>query len=391
MFLPLGDTPNPPGRPWLTWTLVGINVAVFLLISLPAEYRTVDLSDPLLMDYLRSVGARGRIPVQAVQEQVSAYDLFLFRYGYRPWAPTFTSLFSAMFLHAGWLHLGGNMLFLWIFGDNVEYRLGRLNFLLAYISTGICSTLFFGIFSGGPEVTLVGASGAISGVLGLYFFWFPRNRIRTFVFLFPFVMGTYLLPSRLILGFYLIADNLLPFLIDRAGSGGVAHGAHIGGFVAGLVLAYAIDRASGWSFLAEEKRLGKAMGEKAGDLAEALERGDVRSAARLYFSLPGRSERIRFQSRDLIALGEALLEEGRCGQALPVFRRFISERPADCLYGRACLGAGKAMMGLERRTTSAFQYFLSALDAPGSPEVAEEARKYLSRIEWAGRRADRQE
>jgi membrane associated rhomboid family serine protease len=91
----------------------------------------------------------------------------------------------------------------------------------------------------------VGASGAISGVLGCYYLWFPRNRVKTFIFLFPFLMTTVLLPARLVLGVYLILDNLLPFLFNGGAGGGVAHGAHIGGFLGGLGLAYLIDRWGG--------------------------------------------------------------------------------------------------------------------------------------------------
>lgn len=388
MFLPLGDAPNPPGRPWLTWVFIGINVAVFLLVSLPAIHSAVDLKDPHLLDYLRSIGARGRIPAQAISDQVTAYDLFLYRYGFRPSAPSVVGLVSAMFLHGGWMHLCGNMLFLWIFGDNVEYRLGRLNYLLAYLGTGICSSLFFSFFVRGPEVTLIGASGAISGVLGLYYFWFPRNRIRTFVFLFPFVMSTYMIPARFVLGFYLLVDNLLPFLFDSGNSGGVAHGAHIGGFLAGLALAFVMEKAAGMGGAAEpnEKRgEGGSGGRAQGDVIQALKRGDLALAARFYFLLPDSKARSAVDSRDLITLGDFLLRSGQGGQALSVFRKFIAERPSDPLYDRACLGAGKAMFGLERQATSAFQYFLAALDATGNPEVAEEARLSLRAIERLGK------
>jgi membrane associated rhomboid family serine protease len=242
MFLPIGDTPNPRGVPYVNTLLIGVNVAVFLLVSLPLTFARPDLNDPLLFEYLRAIGARGSIPTQTILQQVSAYDLFIFRYGYRPSDPSLTTLFTAMFLHGGWLHLVGNMLFLWIYGDNVEHRLGRTGYLLVYLGSGVAATLFFAVFVPGSDVPMVGASGAISGILGFYYLWFPRNQVKVFIFLFPFIMNTFLLPARLVLGIYLLVDNLFPFLINSGAATGVAHGAHIGGFVAGLALAFGIER-----------------------------------------------------------------------------------------------------------------------------------------------------
>ncbi len=242
MFLPIGDTPNPRTTPHATWLLIGLNVAVFLFVTLPLSGSRVDLNDPLLLDYLRSIGASGSIPAEAILQQVSAYDLTVYQYGYRPGDPSLLSMFSAMFLHAGWMHLLGNMLFLWIFGDNVEHRLGPGRFLLAYLGTGVAATLFFALFAPGSQVPMIGASGAISGVLGLYFLWFPRNKVKVFVF-FIIIFQVVKIPARLVLGFYLVVDNLLPFLLSGTGDGGgVAHGAHIGGFLGGLALAWGIDR-----------------------------------------------------------------------------------------------------------------------------------------------------
>lgn len=242
MFLPYGDTPNPAGTAYVNWFLIGLNVAVFLVISVPLMGARVDLSDPLLIDYLHSIGARGLVSPQDVLQHVRAYDLFVFRYGFRPAEPSLISLFSCMFLHGGWLHLAGNMLFLYIFGNNVEARLGGFSYLLVYLVSGIAATLFFALFVPHSQIPLLGASGAISGVLGFYFLWFPRNRVKTFIFLFPILITTIMLPARLVLGIFLIVDNLLPFLINHGAGAGVAHGAHIGGFLSGLGMAYGIDR-----------------------------------------------------------------------------------------------------------------------------------------------------
>jgi membrane associated rhomboid family serine protease len=191
------------------------------------------------------VGARGQIPAHVILEHVTAYDLFILRYGFRPVDFSVSSLFTSMFLHGGWLHLLGNMLFLYIYGDNVEARLGRIGFILMYLGTGVTATLFFALFVPDSGVPMIGASGAISGVLGCYFIWFPHNHVKTFIFLFPFIMTTVLIPARLVLGFYLLVENLLPFLMDNVGGGGVAHGAHIGGFVAGLGVAYGLRSLGG--------------------------------------------------------------------------------------------------------------------------------------------------
>lgn len=388
MLLPIGDTPNPRGIPYVTYLLIAVNVAVFLLISLPLTSARPDLADPMLLEYLRAMGARGPLSAAEIAKHVTAYDLFVFRYGYRPGDPSLLTLFTAMFLHGGLLHLAGNMLFLWIFGDNVEHRLGRVGYLLAYLATGVAATLFFALFVPGSQVPLVGASGAISGVLGCYFLWFPRNSVKVFFFLFPFFMQTVLVPARWVLGFYLLIDNLLPFLINGGGGSGVAHGAHIGGFLAGAGLAFGIDRLSGLRALDGEPK-GKADGARvpgADDVSRLLRAGEPLLAARTFLALSGRSERMRVAPAEVLAIGEHLLAGGHHPQALSLFRRFIAERPADPLLDRAYLGAGKAMIHHPRGITSAYQYFLAALDVARSEEVAGEARVHLRAIERLGER-----
>ncbi|PLX86326.1 MAG: hypothetical protein C0617_01755 [Desulfuromonas sp.] len=398
MFLPIGDTPNPRGTPIVNYLLIGANVAVFLLLSLPLTASQPDLNDPLLLDYLRALGARGAFSAETLLEQVSAYDLFVFRFGYRPAESSLLTLFSSIFLHGGWMHLAGNMLFLWIFGDNVEHRMGRLGYLLAYLGCGVAATLFFALFVPGSQIPLVGASGAISGVLGLYFLWFPRNRVKTFVFLFPFIMTTFSIPARFVLGFYLVVDNLLPFLASGGGAmSGVAHGAHIGGFLGGLGLAYGMDRLPGRSGQVRSPRLRvvkraprPAPPPETGEvglprrIAERLRSGDRAGAAALYLELGGREGRSRVGSGDLLAIGDFLLASGEYDLALSLFRRYAAERQADPAVDRAYLGAGKALMHKPRCVTSSYQYFLSALDAARTREVAEEARMHLRAIERLG-------
>jgi membrane associated rhomboid family serine protease len=238
MFIPIGDEPNPRHLPVMTVALIALNVAVFLLVSLPLSAQPADPADPLLAQYLRALGQHlpPGVSLSEAARQVTVYDLVVFRYGFRVDAPGLVTLFTSMFLHAGVMHVAGNMLYLWIFGNNVEHRLGHWPFLLWYLVTGAAAVAFHAAFNLGSPLPLVGASGAISGVLGFYLVWFPRNEVKVFIFLFPFIMRVVRIGALWVLGFYLLLDNLLPFLIAPAG-GGVAHGAHIGGFLAGAGVA----------------------------------------------------------------------------------------------------------------------------------------------------------
>jgi len=394
VFIPVGDTPNPPGTPWLTYCLIGLNVAVFFLLSVPLMAQSPDLSDPLLLEFLRSIGLKGAVPESYVLQHFTQYDLFVYHYGFRPAEPGWLTLFSAMFLHANWLHLFGNMLFLWIHGDNVEDRLGRIGFLLAYLLTGIASTLFFSLFSPESNVPMIGASGAISGVLGFYFVWFKRNQVKVFIFLFPIIMNVILIPARIVLGIFLLIDNVVPFLVTSADGGGVAYGAHIGGFLVGALAAFVIDRFSGVQHRLREQA------EKSPEpaatvnaeqglppariIAAHLSRGDYAGAARHYFLLDSRPERLSIRSDTVVALGEYLLGIKAWPEALTLFRRFIAERPDDEEIDRAFLGAGKALFNQPHQEGSAYQYFLSAIDTAESPMLADEARRYLRQIERLG-------
>jgi membrane associated rhomboid family serine protease len=239
VFLPIGDYPNPRGLPWMTVALIAANVAVYLLVTLPLGAERPDPNDPLVREYLRAIAPAlpQDVSVQAVLAELTRYDLFVFDHGFRPAAPGIADLFTSMFLHAGLLHVAGNMLYLWVYGNNVEHRLGPAGFLFWYLATGAAATLFFTLFAENTQVPLVGASGAVSGVLGFYFLWFPGHVVRVFLFLFPFYVGSLYLNARVVLGLYLVVDNLLPFLLSPAGSP-VAHGAHIGGFLAGVIVAW---------------------------------------------------------------------------------------------------------------------------------------------------------
>ena len=151
LILPIGDEPNDPKRvAWMNYALIVMSVAFYVLAL--------------------SKGVSG-----------GGYERFVIRWAYNPADPSVPTLFSSMFMHGDWMHLGGNMLFLWIFGDNVEARLGPLLYLVAYLVLGVVATLVFGIFNAGLDEPLIGASGAISGVQGLYWIACPRHKVKVFV------------------------------------------------------------------------------------------------------------------------------------------------------------------------------------------------------------------
>jgi membrane associated rhomboid family serine protease len=148
-------------------------------------------------------------------------------------------IFISMFLHGGWLHLGGNMLYLWIFGDNIEDRLGHFRYFLFYLLCGVAATLAHAIFNPGSRVPSIGASGAIAGVLGAYILLFPRARVTTLIPIFFFITIREI-PAVIVLGLWFVLQLFVGVtslsVADAASQGGVAYFAHIGGFVAGMIL-----------------------------------------------------------------------------------------------------------------------------------------------------------
>ncbi len=349
MFLPIGDQPNPKGTPFVNYALIAANVAVFALVTLPLMSTPLDPADPATLALLHKVVGDQNLSFLQLRQllaSLSQYDLFLYEWGYRTAAPSAVTLLTAMFLHGGWLHIFGNMLFLWIYGDNVEHRLGPLRYLLAYLGTGVAATLAYSLVAPAGDVPMVGASGAISGVLGLYFVWFPRNKVRLLVVLFPFYFDVWRVNARIVLGFYLLIENLLPFWLTRGQEGGgVAYGAHIGGFVAGLAGAWLLSRASAKRDLS---RAECCEGLSAIEIAErgrrAFQRGDHQAALGLY------------------------------RQAL---QRYPSGPNLDVVF----LGIATVLLYGKRRPTAAFQYLMDALEADPSPEVRAAVGRALRDIE----------
>jgi rhomboid family protein len=160
--------------------------------------------------------------------------------------PFWSTLLTSMFLHGGWMHLGGNMLYLWIFGDNLEKVMGAVRFLIFYLACGLAASFAHIAFGPGSTTPAVGASGAISGVLGGYLVLFPRNHVRVLT-----RGGIVSVPAIVVLGFWILIQlfNGIGSMAATSETGGVAYMAHIGGFVAGLVLVkvMAAPRRGAWA------------------------------------------------------------------------------------------------------------------------------------------------
>jgi hypothetical protein len=288
-----------------------------------------------------------------------------------------------MFLHGGFMHLFGNMLFLWIYGDNVERRLGGVPFLLWYLLTGVVATLTHALVFSSSDVPLVGASGAISGVLGFYFIFFPRNTVRMLAFLPPFLMQVFEIPARLVLGMYLLFDNLVPFLF--AGEGGVAHGAHIGGFIVGGIAAWVMDRRG----LATRPPDIEAPPDAPGDgdaVRAAVADGRFDDAAKAYFALPTPAARGVLSAEEAVPLASWLREQGHADAALVLLRRVVRDVPRGPGLAEAYALAGMILLDDRREPTAAYQYLLTALELGPSPETAAAVRQELAAIETQQKR-----
>ncbi|MGH7894201.1 MAG: rhomboid family intramembrane serine protease [Candidatus Binatia bacterium] len=378
MVLPIGDAPNPRGVPVVTYGLIAINVAIYLFVALPLGAEHPAPGDPLLVEYLRVVShaLHGRIAPALLAQQVTTYDLFLFTHGFRPAAPSAIALVVSMFLHAGLVHLAGNMLFLWIYGDNVERRLGPLRYALAYLGTGTAATLFHWVGAIGSPLPVVGASGAISGMLGFYFVWFPRNVVRLLWLLPPFLGHVFEVRARVVLGLYLVVDNVLPYLVV-GGDVGVSHGAHIGGFVAGVAVAWLADR-----YGVVHRPLGYAgvVSSAPDDLGMLVDAGSFADAASTYFQLPARAARGALTPRQALDLAAWLRRNGHLDAALVLLRRVVRDEASGPELAAAHLELGTILLEDLGQPTPAYQHFLAALEQAADPGTRLRAREALAEI-----------
>jgi tetratricopeptide (TPR) repeat protein len=266
----------------------------------------------------------------------------------------------------------------------VEHRLGRIGYLAAYVGTGVAAAAGDGLLRWGSDVPSVGASGAISGVLGFYFLWFPRNRVRVWVFLFPLFADIIELPARLVLGIYLVVENLLPLLV-QGGAGGVSYGAHIGGFAAGFALAFPLQRmltrGAGRAWRTERSPAAESEADLGGRFGEALDSGRLEDAARLFFSAPRGSARGSLSAADEVRLAEALEREGQPRAALSVYQRVLADHPRDSARAAAHLGAARVLAGSFDLAAAAYQHLYAVLEEHPDSPAAGEARAMLSTLE----------
>jgi membrane associated rhomboid family serine protease len=214
MFPISDDNPRRHLTPYVNYTLIGACALVFLW--------QLSLGDRASQE---AVYGLGMIPARLIGGEELPPDF--------PAVPAWATIFTSMFMHGGWLHLGGNMLYLWIFGDNIEDCMGHVRYLAFYLLCGIAAALTQGFVYPDSTVPMVGASGAISGVLGAYILLHPGATVRVLIFLGFFVTMAYI-PALIVLGIW-FALQLFSGLAP-GGEAGVAFWAHIGGFVAGLVL-----------------------------------------------------------------------------------------------------------------------------------------------------------
>jgi membrane associated rhomboid family serine protease len=214
--------------PWATWLLIGINAAVWVLVQ------GMGATLPLLS----SVCSYGLIAGELLRNlpaglQVSMGEGLVCELGEgSSWITPLTS----MFMHGGWMHIIGNMWFLFIFGNNVEDSMGSIRFLVFYLLCGFAAAALQVAVDPASSVPMVGASGAIGGVMGAYIVLYPRVHVHMLVFL-GFFVTTFAMPAIFMLGYWFVLQ-LVSGLLSPADAGGVAFWAHVGGFVAGMVLIF---------------------------------------------------------------------------------------------------------------------------------------------------------
>lgn len=211
-MIPIKDDVRSSTFPFVTILIIAANVAVF------AYQLTLDRAGAEAFIYRAAV-----IPYEVTH---------LVDIGLRSFVPVPFTLFTAMFVHGGLFHLGGNMLFLWIFGDNIEDRFGHILYAFFYLASGTVASLSHILVSPSGITPMIGASGAIAGVLGAYFIFFPRAQVKTLVFLFFFVTIVQI-PAVVFLGLWFLLQ------VFSSGFGGsIAWYAHIGGFITGAAVAF---------------------------------------------------------------------------------------------------------------------------------------------------------
>jgi len=229
-MIPIRDENPTRSFPWMTLLLIAANVAVFVYESSLAEADLVSF--------------------------ITNWGLVPSRFLANPFSPAqVATIFTSMFLHAGWLHVLGNMLYLWIFGNNVEDRLGPVGFLGFYVLAGLVASAAQIAAGGATSIPTVGASGAVAGVLGAYIVLYPGAAVLTIIPIFFFIEAARV-PAYIVIGFWFllqVGNGVASLGAQVAQTGGVAWFAHIGGFAFGVVVALAI---AGWDRLSRPRYRG---------------------------------------------------------------------------------------------------------------------------------------
>lgn len=355
MFLPISDeAPRDPGTPWITRFLIVLNIAIGFVTS---------------VSHGPSPRGFGVIP-----------DEIALQWGFVPAQPDISSAFSCMFLHGDMLHLLGNIWFLYLFGDNVELRLGNVGYLVCYLLSGLGGTFLHWCFFPTSQVPVIGASGAIYGVMGMYFFLFPFNRVR-FLYFFLILLGTVYVSALFAIGYFFLTEALMSYLSAyQQMEGGVGHFAHAGGFVVGFVaaqslMAWGIVRDDGWtivSWLRGRKRVfptetepepvnvnGRTYVEPEpdkSDLLVALIRAErMEEARRIWRRESFDDHALLLPVREMLALALYLDKSGDGSAAKDAYERIISAYPGQQPYEAEAHLALAGMMLADHRSTGSME------------------------------------
>ena len=216
-FFPFADENPTKNKPLISWSIILVCSIIFLNYVFEQDYT----KEMIFLSF-------GMIPALIFGYSELSDSLNIV-------PPTFT-IITSMFLHGGWMHLIGNMTYLYIFGDNIEETLGKIKFIIFYLLTGSCAALAQALLDPSSTIPMVGASGAIAGILGGYLVLFPRAKIKVF-FWFIIFFKIIKIRAYIVLGGWILIQ-FLSFNGNDLNSGGIAYAAHIGGFISGIILIY---------------------------------------------------------------------------------------------------------------------------------------------------------
>jgi membrane associated rhomboid family serine protease len=468
MLIPIGHEDQQVTRlPWVTILLVAANVLVFLLTNQVVQQQAAETRQrieeivryanehpylrvqPEIRRVVPSVPPRTDLDPDGVAQEQSRLDAMwdelksgaspsVFRtYGYIPAKPSLLALFTSMFLHGGWLHLLGNMLFLWLAGASLEDRWGRFFYAIFYLAGGVVAALIHAAMNPQSSIPMVGASGAISGLMGAFLVRFAATRIR-FFYWFLIVRGTFVMPAYVALPLWLLEQ----FAMARSGlAGGVAVWAHIGGFVFGAlmagivrlsnveksILAPAIAKRTSWSpsehLMAALGKLdrGEAEGSiqdlvalltrspnsieaRAALVAAYTQKGDMAAAGResarlvsayvvardLDGALAALEEHRRAHPdvpvamRSLLTLAAHREKEERHREAADLYHKAIQAWPDDPLVPKALIAYGRLMLDVFQQPGDTLAILEGAL---ANPRTTPEFRRAAEELMAAARRA----